>query len=421
MMMRTEKGMAMAQFKFGLIAPVVQGLFPDSSQTAYFKRITQTPISRPDGSAFNYSYKTLEKWLSQYKLGGMEALTSKERSDKGSTRALNDEAIAEIHRLIQTYPRLNATQIYLSLVRDNLLQGTVSVAAVQRYVKKNDLRSANGFGQKDRRAFEEEHFGGMYQGDTCFLPYITENGKSRRCYLMMLIDDHSRLIVAGQIFYNDNAANFQILLKHAVATYGIPQKLYVDHGSPYKNSQLGFICGTIGTVLLNCPVRDGSAKGKIERNFRTLRGRWLARIDPKQISSLAEFNSLLQDYIRQQNNTAHSAIGCTPMERYLKSNHFIKKPPSRQWLDESFTNRITRKVRNDSTISIHNISYDVEPRFIGSTVDIRFLPDDMTTAYILYKGKNYPIKVTNKVANSKAKRNNYYALDYDQLAVNSDV
>ena len=30
-----------AQFRFALIAPVVQGLYPDASATAYYKRVTE--------------------------------------------------------------------------------------------------------------------------------------------------------------------------------------------------------------------------------------------------------------------------------------------------------------------------------------------------------------------------------------------
>lgn len=46
---------------------------------------------------------------------------------------------------------------------------------------------------KDRKAYEEAYFGGMWQADTCYLPYIRENGKSRRVYLIMILDDHSHL------------------------------------------------------------------------------------------------------------------------------------------------------------------------------------------------------------------------------------
>lgn len=49
---------AVAQFRFALIAPVVQGLYPDASATAYYKRVTQNPLTLPDGSSISYSYKT---------------------------------------------------------------------------------------------------------------------------------------------------------------------------------------------------------------------------------------------------------------------------------------------------------------------------------------------------------------------------
>jgi hypothetical protein len=67
----------------------------------------------------------------------------------------------------------------------------------------------------------------------------------------MIIDDHSRLVVGGRLFYNDNAYNFQTVLKSAVGTYCIPDKLYCDLGSPYTNAQLSLICGSIGTVVLH--------------------------------------------------------------------------------------------------------------------------------------------------------------------------
>lgn len=88
-----------AQFRFALIAPVIQGLFPDASATAYYKRVTAAPLTLPDGSSVTYSYKTLEKWKSQYSLGGLDALMPNVRADKGCSRALNDEAIAEIYRI----------------------------------------------------------------------------------------------------------------------------------------------------------------------------------------------------------------------------------------------------------------------------------------------------------------------------------
>ena len=270
---------------------------------------------------------------------------------------------------------------------------------------------------KKDSAFEEEFFGGLWQADTCYLPYITENGKSRRTYLIMIIDDHSRLIVGGRIFYNDNAYNFQKVLKEAVSTYGIPNKLYLDNGSPYSNEQLTLICGSIGAVELHTPVRDGASKGKVERNFRTLKNRWLYGFDAAQLQSLDEFNRELLTYIRKHNTTIHSATKETPLERFMKTNAKIQTPKSSEWLEECFHNRVIRKVNNDSCISIDGTYYDAPMQFIKMKVEIRYLPDHMEDAYILYEGVHYPIHRTDKVANGKAKRNNLPLIDYSKRGV----
>ena len=411
----------MAHFRFALIAPVIQNLYPDESATAYYQRITENDLTLPDGSLVRYDFKTLQKWVSDYKRGGIDALLPKERVDKGTTRVLDDNAIEEIFNLRNKYPKVNATMIHTMLVQNGFIPATVSVRAVQRFIKANDLKSARNPNVKDRRAFEEPEFGCMWQADTCYLPYITENGKARRTYLIMIIDDHSRLIVGGEIFYNDNAYNFQKVLKQAIATYGIPDKLYLDNGSPYSNEQLTFICDSIGCLELHTPVRDGASKGKVERNFRTLKDRWLHALDTKQIQSLAEFNELLRDYIQTHNKTKHSGTGQTPIGRFLATKSHIRTPESMDWLDECFHNRITRKVNNDSCITINKTCFDAPTQFIGAKVEVRYLPDQMEKAYIYYEGKHFPLTLTNKNANSKVKRNNPYPkIDYSRKEQSND-
>ena len=259
---KKDQDRELAYFRFALIAPVIQETYTDASISAYCRRVTESPIARPDGTSFHYKPATLEKWVSLYKTGGMDALMPQERSDKGSVRVLTDECIAEIYRLKEKYPRLDALQIQIRLIEDGLLPANVSTRTIQRFIKANGLKNPSASGPlKDRKAFEEPYFGAMWQADTCYFPYVPdEGGKRQRTYLMIIVDDFSRMIVGARLFFDDNAYNFQKVMKGAVATVGIPQKLYVDHGGSYENSQLSFICGSIGTVLLHAPIRDGAAK-----------------------------------------------------------------------------------------------------------------------------------------------------------------
>jgi hypothetical protein len=45
-------------------------------------------------------------------------------------------------------------------------------------------------------------------------------------------------------------------------------------------------------------------------------------------------------------------------------------------------------------------------QFISAKVDIRFLPDDMDSAFILFEGQKFPIRQTNRSENCHTRRNN---------------
>jgi len=412
----------MAYFRFSLIAPVIQGTFTDPTKTAYYRRVTENSFTLPNGKTMIYHPKTLEKWEEYYRKKGMDGLMPKERSDSGHSRVLDETAVNEIHRLKEMFPRINATLIYTKLIEDGFInQHQVSLSSIQRFIKHNNLKSAVNPNQKDRKAFEEEYPCGMYQADTSYTCYINENGKVRRTYLIQIIDDHSRLIVGSRFFYNDNAYNFQLVLKEAISRYGICKKLYLDNGSTYSNEQLTLICGSLGVVKLHTPIRDGASKAKIERSFKTLKESWLYGFDPSTVSSLEELNRILVDKVRERNTSVNRMIGETPIERYQRGVNHVKIPKSKEWLDECFLNRVTRRVNLDSTISIDKVYYDVPMQFIRAKVEIRFLPDRMQDAYIFFEGRKYPIRKTNRVKNGRTKRNNQNAIDYSRMEDSDNV
>jgi len=417
-----DEAVKVAHLRFGVIAPALQGLFTESTKTAYYKNVASKGLRMPDGKQITLNYNTFEKWEGLYKKHGMDGLMPQKRSDVGKPRALSDAAIEEIFRLKQQFTKINSTLIYNKLITDGFIkQSETSVCTVQRFIKNNDLKTARNPNMKDRKAFEEEFPGDMYQADTCHSVYITENGETLRTYLMHIIDDHSRFIVGARFFYNDSAYNFQKILKDSIARHGLCRKIYIDNGSSFKNNQLTLILGSLGIIEIHTPIRDGAAKAKVERSFRTIKDSWLNGFSASEVSSIEQLNQLLDEYVRKRNNTVNREIKETPMERYSRHIDRIKLPKSREWLDECFMNRVIRKVNNDSTISIDSNQYDVPMQFIRMKVEIRFLPDDMGNAYIYYDKKKYSIRLTNKLENSRTKRQNSPSIDYSTIGGGSNV
>lgn len=415
--MTDKNGMDMARklavFRFSLIAPVIHGTYTEESASAYYRRVTENPILRPDGTEFLYKPKTLSSWTDKYRKKGLDGLTQKIRSDNGITRTLSNECLSEIYQIKEKFPKLNATQIRQRLLELRLITNNVSTRTVQRFIKNHNLKHGIPLmTTRDRKAFEEEFFGDLWMADTCYFPYISESGKNRRTYLVAILDDHSRLIVGAQLFYEDNAYNFQKVFKDAVATYGIPKKIYLDNNGVYRNNQLPFICAEIGTVLIHTPPYDGASKGKIERKFLSLKQQWIHGLDISTIHSLEEFNEKLNVQIRAHNIAKNTSIDERPLDRFLRTCDHITPPKSTEWLDLCFMNRTTRKVNNDATLRIDNIQFDAPIHFIGQNVQVRFLPDKLDEAYIYESETKYPLKLTDKVANSKAKRNNLPTIDY---------
>ena len=396
-----------AYFRFAMIAPVIQGTFSDASEAAYYRRVTQEPLNLPDGTTYKYSPDTLERWTTSYRKNGMDGLMPKGRRDKGVSRTIGDEAEEEIGRYLLLHPFASGVAIHEHLVTKGFISAVVSVRAVQRFLKEKNMYHPREGTVRERRAFEMERFGQLWQADTAYLPNIRdEDGKSHRTFVIMIIDDHSRLIVGGEIFYHDSALNYQKVLKEAIAIYGLPDKILMDNGGPYKNGQLKFILGNLGITESHARVRDGAGKGKVERNFRTLRSRWLSTLDISQIHSLDQFNALLKDYIEIHNKTFHTGINDKPVNRYLNTRGYIRVPKSREWLDEAFFNRDERHVRKDSVLTIDNTEYDTPPQFAGKWVEVRFNPTRMEDAYILYDGEKFPITKTDRVKNGTSHRNN---------------
>ena len=256
--------------RFSIIAPIINNTHGCKSINEYICFASEEKYTFK-GKEYRFSKSCIKNWYLSYKKDGFKALQVKNRSDKNSSRKLNYETMSRIISLREQFPNITGTAIRKKLIDENYINSKeISLSTVLRYIKNNNLK-AGQICNIDRRMFEMEHVNLCWQADTSAGPYIKINGIKYKTYIIMFIDDKSRLIMGYDVFFNDTAINMQKVLKNAIKTYGKPKRLFVDNGGPYDNKQLSLICASLGIELIHAKPYSPEAKAKQERLFRTIK------------------------------------------------------------------------------------------------------------------------------------------------------
>jgi putative transposase len=372
------------------------------------RKTAKLKFTDEEGNERTFTWRTISTWYYRYKTHGITGMSKKDRSDKGKPRKISPEELIEaINQVLPLFHENKYTKfdIYRMCIQKGILRKEqLAPTTFYRFIREYDLLSDNIESNKKRLAFAMEHANDLWQADTMFGPYVKNNGKPVQTKLIAFIDDASRVICHARFFFNENIDALVTSLKSAFYKRGIPKQLYVDNGSIYCSQEITLICARVGCILRHTPVRDGAAKGKIERFFRGLRDRFLSK--KLDLSSLEALNKQLTHWIEEEYNSKnHSAIGMSPVNRFALDMKFIRFLPPNQVNDELFFAEDTRKVKKDNTFSFKNTRYEVPADLRNKTITIRFNRTRYDKIIVYYK--TYRIGTAHKlnlVANSKIKR-----------------
>ena len=137
--------------------------------------------------------------------------------------------------------------------------------------------------------------------DICYLYTSGKDGFDR--FLISIIDDHSRKIVASGLYTQQTVCEVMEVLKAAVLKHGVPIQLVCDHGSQFTCSEFRRVCAAIGLEVDYAPPYYPQYKGKIERLFRTGREEMPSSDQPEIAATLHS------DWIDKYNQVRiHSAV-----------------------------------------------------------------------------------------------------------------
>lgn len=294
------------------------------------KRIEHVSTMRfidEDGEPRQFTWRTIQTWYSRFKKDGITGVKPKSRKDKGKARAITPEQLRDaINRVLPHFQkdRLNRFAVMRKIISLGIIPD-LAKTTFYRFVKEYDLFNPTLDQSKLRLAFSMQYANQLWQADTMFGPHVMcQDGNKKQAKLIAFIDDASRVLCHGEFFTQENTGALVQALRSAFYKRGVPEQLYVDNGAIYSGAEITLVCARVGCILRHTPVRDGAAKGKIERFFRRVRDQFLCQA--LDLSSLAALNRQFTEGVEAEYNSVnHLGIGMKPIDRFgldLSSFHF---------------------------------------------------------------------------------------------------
>ena len=403
--MTEDEKMQVAVFRFGVISDFVTGAQMSRAEKRRLMREKsarkwQIPFSEKTG----ISMGTIGRWCRCYRNsnGNLKSLYPKDRTDQGKCRAMDQETCLSLIALRSQMPALTVPQLIEQMNRQNRVTPGIVLnnSTVYRFLHEQNLMSPQ-VRPVDRRKFEAELPNDLWQSDVMHGPRVDVDGKMRKTYLIAVIDDHSRLIVYARFYLSENLASYLNAFENAIATRGLPRKLYVDNGAAFRSRHLEYIAASLAVSLIHTKPYTPEGRGKIERWFKTVRSSFLPLFKG---TGLTQLNDALTRWITESyHKKIHGATGQTPFERFTAKMHCLRTAPAN--LKDYFRKVARRTVSKDRSITLNGRLYEAPVALIGKRVELLYHGSQPERVEVKYQNKSFGmIRTVDLNVNYRVKR-----------------
>jgi transposase len=209
----------------------------------------------------------------------------------------------------------------------------------------------------------KERYGEMIQMDGSQHDWF--EGRGAVCVFMGYIDDATGK-VSGRFYEYEGTIPAMDSFRGYMRKYGIPMSLYMDKHSTYKStgeptieeqlsgtgpmSEFGRALKEVGVQLIH--ANSPQAKGRVERLFNTLQDRLVKEMRLMGISSIAEANEFLKEYLPIYNRRF--------AKKAAQRENLHRPVPQGLNLQRILCIKTERTVRNDFTIAHDRKLYQIE-------------------------------------------------------------
>jgi transposase InsO family protein len=267
---------------------------------------------------FGISRKTGYKWLGRAASedGDLSDHARRPHTSPGQTPPESEAAVLALRG---AHPAWGGRKLHHALARQGVVQHVPAPSTITAILRRNGLLapvpSPRAFVRFERGAVNE-----LWQMDFMgHRPLVTG-----RVHPMTVVDDHSRFAVCLAACVNEQQPTVQAHLTTVFQTYGLPEAILADHGSPWGTAGMGGLSSLeawllrLGVELWHGRPAHPQTRGKVERFHRTIAAEVFAdRRFPDVPSIQTAFDHWRALYNRER---PHEALANTvPADRYQPS------------------------------------------------------------------------------------------------------
>ena len=393
-----------AMTRFAMLRPYLEGDVP----LACAARDAGVPI------------RTVERWLTRYRRDGLAGLTRGIRGDAGTHR-LPPDLVTLIEGMGLKKPRSSAALIHRRVAKvaeakgwPSPSYGTVHAILAQLDPAMVCLALDGSATFRDRYELIHRHRAetpnAIWQADHTMLDILIldEASKPVRPWLTVILDDHSRAVVGTLAFIGaPSVLNTCLGLRQAIwrkadpawQVCGVPDVLYVDHGSDFTSHHLDQVAAALHFQVVYSAVGRPQGRGKVERLFGTVNTEllpdlpgYLVGVTPVTAPrlSLAELDRAVTAFIVGTYNTrVHSETDKAPLEAWRGEGFLPRLPDSLEELDLLLVMHARPRVVQRDGIHFEGLRY-ISPTLashVREPVTIRYDPRDLSEIRVFHRNQ----------------------------------
>jgi putative transposase len=362
--------------------------------------------------------RTAQRWLARYRKSGLAGLGRPVRRDAGGRRS-PAELVALIEGMGLKRPRLSAAAIHRRISAVAEAQGwrVPSYGTVHAILSRLDpamvtLAHEGAAAFRDRYELIHRHRAAApnatWQADHTLLDILIldECEKPVRPWLTTVVDDHSRAVAGYMVFLGaPSALNTCLALRYAIwrkadpawPVCGIPDVLYVDHGSDFTSRHIDQVAAALRFRVVYSAIGRPQGRGKVERLFGTLNTELLPELPGHLIGgkpstapclSLAELDRGIAAFITGTYHTrVHSETGETPLDAWRGQGFLPRLPDSLDDLDVLLILHAKPRVVQRDGIHFQGFRYNhpTLAAYVREPVTVRYDPRDMSEIRLFHR------------------------------------